>query len=234
MKRSLAILLTAVFLLYSGTRKIRIGEEMRETPVVFCAERVSTMIVLPAEVKRVYVGAITSWAIVARDNKVVVRPVDSVPTNLLVEMSDGKVVAFRLKVVKEKAKADDVIVVQSSASPMVYEVAERKPEKKEEPQSVPNLTLLSGFNFNYRFRSSPRISIKNVLDDGKFTYIVFNPGSKIGVVYLCRSGFLKLKRCEVINFTYSKGVMKIDRLLDKGERFEIVFDKEKAVVRRLG
>ncbi len=234
MKRSLAILLSAVFLLYSGTRKIRIGEEMRETPVVFCAERVSTMIVLPAEVKRVYVGAITSWAIVARDNKVVVRPVDSVPTNLLVEMNDGRVAAFRLKVVKEKAKADDVVVVQSSKSPMVYEVAAPQPPKKKQPEPAQELTFLSGFNFNYRFRSTTHISIKNVLDDGKFTYIVFNPGSKIGVVYLCRSGFLKLKRCEVINFTYSKGIMKIDRVLDRGERFEIVFDREKAVVRRVG
>ncbi len=229
MKSKMSFLFTFCLFLLSSTRIIRMDTVAGKTPKVFCRERYSTMIMLPEPVKRVFIGAISSWAVVVREDKVVLRPIEKTDTNLIVELSSGNAVPFRLKVVKEGERADDVVKVLLKEQPKIVEIT---PPMTSYAKNKLN-QILEDFNFHYSFKSTDKISIKNVMDDGKFTYIVFKPGSKIGVIYLCKGGFLKIKKKEVVNFTFSGNVMKIDRVLRKGEFFEIVYDKQKAVIRRL-
>lgn len=228
MKRKILFFLTSFLLLFNANRVIRMKIAHGKTPEIFCREGYSTMIILPETVKRVFIGAISSWAVVVREDKVVLRPIEKVDTNLIVELSSGKALSFRLKVIIEKERADDVIKVLLKEQPEIHEIVPPAPSHKKDKLQQ----LIQEFNFRYIFKNSERISIKNVMDDGKFTYVVFHPGSKIGVVYLCKGGFLKRKKKEVINFSFAGNVMKIDRILKKGEFFEITYSKEKAVIRR--
>ncbi|GEM_PF-5917400 len=240
MRKSLFFLVLSLQMfnfLVAGIRKVELMESRRTPIKIYGSERIPTMIKFPEKVFRVFLGSPTSWTIRAIDKEVVVRPREKISTGLIVELKNGRSIPIRLiPVIKEKA--DDIVYIifprdfiqiaplpPRNPSHMTGTFRDKKDTEKNKWEKW------GAFKFSYKWKDSKRIKIKTVFDDGISTYIVYRNDSAIGAVYLKSPG-AKSSEIEVVNFVVRENVCRIDRRLNYGERFVVVYGKEKVEIKR--
>lgn len=234
----LFLLLFLANLVFPRVRKVELEEHLGTPVKIYGSEKNPTLIKFPEKVFRVFLGSPSSWIVKVIDREVVVRPRKKISTGLIVELQSGRTIPIRL-VMAEKGEADYIVyidflqdLIQMDFAPRIKKNEEVNYQPEKTQLQMQNWAEVGEYNYSYRWKNSKRIKIKAVFDDGVSTYIVYHRNSAVGAIYLKNPG-LRGNRREVINFVIRENVCRIDRRLGNGERFVVVFGKEKVEIKRI-
>ncbi len=237
--RKIFLMVLIPLTLLAGIRNVQFSSTDTKPIIVRTSSRIPTIIRFQDDIYRVYLGAPSSWIVKVVGKNLVIRPKENNPTGITVELASGQIIPFRTKIVSRSSLADDIVNVSLQEGVIVQQevIRKRKEEKEKEKEEEKKAEMpppaktfaddVASYNFSYNWKSSKRLRIKAVFDDGISTYIVYRKGSAAGAVYL-KAG----RKREVVNFVIQRNVCRVDRTLRKGEQLLVVYGKDKVKIKR--